>query len=220
MVDAISAGFSSIPLQDGRSRAESASGSTAQQIQDHKSKPSSLLASALTPEQQKEVDQLKARDAEVKQHEQAHASVGGPYAGNAQYQYTTGPDGKRYAVSGEVPIDVSPVANNPDATIRKMDIVIRAALAPAEPSPQDRQVAQTARQTRLQAQIEKNQIEQAELDQGQKTSAFAPQSLDQNEESKDSGVLEALNAALQYARNDAQNISTDGSTIFLINQIL
>ncbi|MBL6431851.1 MAG: hypothetical protein HPM95_14750, partial [Alphaproteobacteria bacterium] len=37
---------------------------------------------------------------------------------------------------------------------RKMEIVIRAALAPAEPSPQDRQVAAQASQTRSEAQTE------------------------------------------------------------------
>jgi hypothetical protein len=107
----------------------------------------------LSPEEETQVRDLKKRDAEVKQHEQAHASVGGPYAGSPSYQYTRGPDGKRYAVSGEVPIDAS-AEREPEQTIRKMEIVIRAALAPAEPSPQDRQVAAQASQTRSEAQTE------------------------------------------------------------------
>ena len=118
----------------------------------------------LTESEEKQVRELKKRDAEVKAHEQAHASVGGSYASAPTYEYTVGPDGKRYATSGEVQIDASPVRDNPEATIRKMDIVIRAALAPAEPSSQDLQVAKQAQATRAQAQSEllkKRQEEQS-----------------------------------------------------------
>ncbi|CAN0492040.1 unnamed protein product, partial [Scytosiphon promiscuus] len=108
----------------------------------------------LTEEEEKQVQDLKKRDAEVKVHEQAHAAVGGSYASAPSYEYTTGPDNKQYAVGGEVKIDASPVPNNPEATIRKMDIVIRAALAPAEPSSQDKQVALQAQKARLAAQQE------------------------------------------------------------------
>lgn len=110
----------------------------------------------LTPEQEKQVQELKQRDQEVRAHEQAHATVGGSYASAPSYEYTVGPDGKRYAIGGEVQIDASPVRDNPEATIRKMEIVIRAALAPAEPSPQDLAVARSAQQTRMQAQRELN----------------------------------------------------------------
>ncbi|WP_244216204.1 putative metalloprotease CJM1_0395 family protein [Pseudomonas daroniae] len=41
-------------------------------------------------------------------------------------------------------MDVGVVANDPQATLSKMQIVIRAALAPAEPSAQDRSVASQA----------------------------------------------------------------------------
>jgi len=108
----------------------------------------------LTDEEEQQVRDLKKRDAEVKAHEQAHAAVGGSYASAPTYEYTTGPDNKQYAIGGEVQIDSAPVPNNPEATIRKMDIVIRAALAPAEPSSQDKQVAAQAAQTRAQAQAE------------------------------------------------------------------
>ncbi len=108
----------------------------------------------LTDEEEEQVRELKKRDAEVKAHEQAHAAVGGSYASAPTYEYTTGPDNKQYAIGGEVQIDSAAVPNNPEATIRKMDIVIRAALAPAEPSSQDKQVAAQAAQTRAQAQAE------------------------------------------------------------------
>lgn len=115
--------------------------------------PSSVLDSELTPEEEKVVQELKQRDAEVRAHEQAHKNVGGPVTGAITYQFETGPDGRQYAVSGEVDIDVSP-ENDPEDTIRKMDVVIRAALAPAEPSPQDRAVAAQARQIQQQARQE------------------------------------------------------------------
>lgn len=108
----------------------------------------------LSEQEERVVQQLKQRDAEVRAHEQAHAAAGGTYASAPTYEYTVGPDGKRYATSGEVQIDTAPVRDNPEATIRKMDIVIRAALAPAEPSSQDLQVARQAQQTRVQAQAE------------------------------------------------------------------
>ncbi|MBE0364806.1 hypothetical protein PULV_a4110 [Pseudoalteromonas ulvae UL12] len=94
-----------------------------------------------------QIKQLKSRDLEVRAHEQAHAAVGGSYAGSPSYEYEKGPDGNRYAVAGEVPIDVSEVPNDPQATIEKMQQVQAAALAPAEPSSQDRKVAALAAQT-------------------------------------------------------------------------
>lgn len=108
----------------------------------------------LTEEEQKIVSEMKARDAEVRRHEEAHARTGGQYAGSPSYQYEKGPDGRRYAVSGEVPIDVAPVAGDPAATIRKMETVKRAALAPAEPSSQDRSVAAKADQEKMKARAE------------------------------------------------------------------
>lgn len=98
----------------------------------------------LSTEEQEQVDQLEERDREVRAHEQAHAMVGGQYAGSPSYEYQTGPDGRRYAVGGSVPIDVSPVPGDPQATIDKMQQVAAAALAPAEPSAADRSIAQTA----------------------------------------------------------------------------
>jgi len=101
----------------------------------------------LSDQQKAEVARLKARDTEVKQHEQAHVAAGGGVVrGGPTYEYQTGPDGKQYAVGGEVSIDTSPVKGNPQATIAKMESVKRAALAPADPSGQDRSVAAQAAQ--------------------------------------------------------------------------
>lgn len=90
-----------------------------------------------------QIQELQQRDNEVKAHEQAHAAIGGVHAGSPNYEYQTGPNGKKYAVGGEVSIDVSKEAS-PEETIRKMQTVQAAALAPAEPSSQDRKVAAQA----------------------------------------------------------------------------
>lgn len=101
-------------------------------------------AAGLTEEERAQVKKLAARDREVRAHESAHQAVGGPYTGAASFTFQQGPDGRRYAVGGEVPIDVSAVPGDPDATIRKLRTVRRAALAPAEPSAQDRSIASSA----------------------------------------------------------------------------
>lgn len=116
----------------------------------------------LAPEEIQYLEQLKQTDREVRQHEMAHQTVGGPYTGGASYEYEVGPDGKRYAVAGEVPIDYGPVPGDPSATIEKMQTVIAAALAPAEPSSKDLQVAAQARQYLLEAKLEAA-MEQSEM---------------------------------------------------------
>jgi hypothetical protein len=108
----------------------------------------------LDPEQKKEVENLKKRDQEVKAHEQAHLAAGsGVVMGGANYEYQRGPDGKMYAVGGEVKIDTSR-ENSPARTISKMQQVKRAALAPAQPSAQDRSVAAQAAQIEADARSE------------------------------------------------------------------
>jgi len=108
--------------------------------------------SGLSPKEQAQVQRLQQVDRQVRQHEQAHLAVAGAYArGGANYSYTTGPDGRQYATGGEVSMDVSP-ERTPEATIRKMETVKRAAVAPANPSSQDRTVYAAAAQTELAAQ--------------------------------------------------------------------
>ena len=121
-------------------------------------------AAQLSEGEQKQVQELKAADAEIHRHEQAHAAAGGQYAGAPQYEFTNGPDGKRYATSGHVAIDVAPVAGDPKATIEKMDVVQRAANAPAEPSGADRSVAAKAAALKQTAQVELAQAKQAEVE--------------------------------------------------------
>jgi hypothetical protein len=106
----------------------------------------------------RELESLKQIDRNVRAHEQAHVIAGGSLVrGAASFGYATGPDGKLYAVSGEVSIDSSPVPDDPAATVRKMIQVTKAALAPAQPSGQDRSVASAAMQTQVDAQREVTQ---------------------------------------------------------------
>ncbi len=119
----------------------------------------------LNEEEKKVVQELRARDQEVRAHENAHKAAAGGYAtGGPTYTYQTGPDGKRYAIGGEVQIDTSEVPNDPEATIRKAQVIRRAALAPAEPSGQDQRVAAQARviENRARQEIAKERREETQ----------------------------------------------------------
>ena len=111
-------------------------------------------------QQAKELEQisvLKAVDMEVRAHEQAHSSVGGQYASAPSYSYVIGPDGVKYAVSGEVAISLPANNGAPEQTIRAADQIARAALAPARPSDQDRMVAANALQMAAAAKTQLNE---------------------------------------------------------------
>lgn len=100
------------------------------------------------------VSELKARDRVVRAHEMAHMAAGaGLVTRGASFSYQTGPDGQRYAVGGEVGIDTSP-GRTPEETLLKAERIRAAALAPAEPSGQDRQVAAAAAKMASQARME------------------------------------------------------------------
>lgn len=86
-------------------------------------------------------------DQHVRAHEQAHLAAAGPYAvGGASYSYSVGPDGRLYAVGGEVSLDTSPDPSDPEKTIEKAKTIEAAANAPVDPSDQDRMVAAEAAQ--------------------------------------------------------------------------
>lgn len=106
-------------------------------------------------EEQRQIQALKARDSEVRAHERAHMNVArGIATSGASFTYQAGPDGKRYAIGGEVQIDISPVPGDPEATLRKAETIRRAALAPASPSSQDHSVAASAAGMAITARIE------------------------------------------------------------------
>jgi len=109
----------------------------------------------LSDEEKQEVARLKKADAKVRAHEIAHltASAGISVSG-ARFDYKIGPDGQRYAVGGDVSIDTSKVPDDPEATMRKAQRIRSAALAPADPSAQDRKVAAMASQMEMEARME------------------------------------------------------------------
>ncbi len=126
----------------------------------------------LTPAEEQVVQQLQKRDREVKSHELAHLASAGQYArGGPSYSYQLGPDGQRYAIGGEVPIDISK-ESTPEQTIQKMEVVRSAAMAPAQPSSADRSIAAAAAAMEAQARQE-IQNARVEASQGQGKSRTA-----------------------------------------------
>lgn len=131
--------------------------------EDSRSGENSESESELTTEEKQQVKELQARDIEVRAHEAAHIAAGaGVVSGGASFSYQTGPDGKQYAIGGEVPIDMSE-ASTPEATIAKMQQARAAAMAPADPSPTDYRVAASASMIEMKAQAEmtKERMEEA-----------------------------------------------------------
>lgn len=141
------------------------------------------------------VEQLRARDREVRAHEMAHIAAAGTYArGGMSLSYQRGPDGQQYAIGGSVQIDTSPIPGDPEATLQKARVVQQAALAPAEPSNQDRKVASAASQMmanamaeiRMQAEAErKAAMEEASPDEDD-ASVSGKSDTDKSEDSNDS----------------------------------
>lgn len=175
---------------------------TGEEILASRPEKSSSSDKQLTEEEQKQIDELKARDREVKTHEQAHIAAGGSYVkGGATYDYQTGPDGKQYAVGGSVNIDTSPVDGDPEATIAKAQVVIKAALAPAEPSGQDQKVASAARQMMNEARKELTSQNNAEINADTNTDT----------ENKTGTVSESENNTENTA-NSNTTVNTDSST--------
>lgn len=124
--------------------------------------PASSATDELSDAEKQMVAKLEARDREVRAHEQAHMSAGGGLAGAASYTYQTGPDGKRYAIGGEVPISV-PSTSNPQQALVNAQRMRAAALAPASPSGQDRAVAARAANMIANAQAMIAEDQQAQL---------------------------------------------------------
>jgi hypothetical protein len=112
----------------------------------------------LSPEEQRQIAELRSRDAEVRAHEAAHQAAGAGIAGAASFTYERGPDGRAYAVGGEVPLRIAS-GRTPEETRANARQVRAAALAPANPSPQDLAVA--GRATELEATAAAQEAEQS-----------------------------------------------------------
>jgi hypothetical protein len=108
----------------------------------------------LTASERQVVTKLQARDTEVRAHEAAHQAAGGGLTGGASFTYQKGPDERMYAIGGEVSISTKE-GSTPEETIQIARQVIAAAMAPADPSPQDYAVASSATMMMLKAQQQK-----------------------------------------------------------------
>jgi len=134
----------------------------------------------ISEEDKRKIEELKKIDKRVHTHEQAHLSAAGGYArGGASYDYVTGPDGNRYANAGHVNIDTGK-EKTPEATIRKASVIQKAALAPADPSPADKQIAASAAKMAADAQKELSEekmpkFQNAKAQQNDDTGSTAPQ---------------------------------------------
>jgi len=129
--------------------------------------------SQLTQEELQLVEQLKQTDSKVRQHEMAHVAAGGAYiTSGATFSYKQGPDGKKYAVAGEVSIDTSTEPGDPQATLQKMRKIKAAALAPADPSPQDIKVASQAAAKAAKALSDLTMLQAKQKEDQDKTKAF------------------------------------------------
>ncbi len=116
----------------------------------------------LSEGEEKLVKELQARDAEVRAHEAAHQAAGGGMTGAASYTYQQAPDGKMYAIGGEVSISMSS-GSTPQETIANARQIAAAAMAAGDPSPQDHAVASSARVMEMKAQQQLAKKEQEEV---------------------------------------------------------
>ncbi|KAA6224930.1 MULTISPECIES: putative metalloprotease CJM1_0395 family protein [unclassified Campylobacter] len=116
----------------------------------------------------RQVKELQQIDREVRAHEAAHQAAGGGLTGSANYSYEKGPDNQMYAVAGEVPISMKK-GGTPEQTIVNARKIYAAAMAPADPSPQDYRVANDALKMESEARVQKNEEQKAELEEKKDT---------------------------------------------------
>ncbi len=174
-----------ISAQGRRKAAERVAPGTGGQRRGGVNSPAATSPQELDMAELRMVEQLKLRDQEVKAHELAHLANAGQYAaGGPSYTFQQGPDGRRYAVGGEVPIDISR-ERTPEATIQKMRTVRRAAMAPANPSPADRNIAALA--SRKEAEARRELQREQEEDKGSAKTAAADRPGPAREQGPDDG---------------------------------
>ncbi len=174
--------------------------------------------------EKEQVRELRERDREVRAHENAHLAAGaGVTRGGPSYTFQVGPDGKRYAVGGEVPIQVTSGSDDPNERIIHAQKVRAAALAPAEPSGADLQVAQQASQeiARAQADLRKQATQPAE--ESEATGALDPKELAEQagnvqasagiEASSSGNALSNIYTRNQSVENRPQALSQDLGTL-------
>jgi hypothetical protein len=162
-------------------------------------------AQELTPRERQRVAELQQIDRAVRAHEAAHIAAGaGVVTGGADYSYTYGPDGRQYAVGGEVGIDTAP-ERDPADNVEKGIAIQNAALAPRDPSPQDYRVAGIG------AQLESRGRGELARERADENEAAASAGADSGGEAQDPGdTRDAMRLRLDrtYAASDAPATSS------------
>jgi hypothetical protein len=153
-----------------------------------------------------EISRLLQTEREVIAHENAHKAAAGRFGGPVRYTYTTGPDGRRYIVGGEVPIH-TPATDDPEEALRNARQVMRAALAPGDPSGQDIAAAANAASTAMSA--------RARIASGKNKDKDSPASARRNEEiersyAKSSSPRGLWSRTLGFKRKFHSNQMADG----------
>jgi hypothetical protein len=162
--------------------------SSLSQVQQATTPSLNLATDAQSQQELAQIQELARIDQEVRAHELAHASVGGSFAGGTSFSFTRGPDGRLYATGGEVSIDISTVANNPQATIEKARVIIAAATAPANPSAQDLRVAARAQAMLVNAQAGLLALEESPSEQKTEDEVAAVDETDLSSEQQSAAV--------------------------------
>ncbi len=170
----------------------------------------------LSLEEQRIVTELQAADTNVRAHEAAHMAAGGGLTSPASYTYERGPDNKMYAVAGEVGISTSE-GNTPQESLNKAQTIRRAALAPADPSPQDLKVAAQAASMEMSARAQIMQEKMAQNSQNTNNSNETSAGNSAENSAGNSTENSTRNSVGNSAGNSNTN-STKNSRIPSINQ--
>mgnify|MGYP000049342510 CR=1 FL=1 len=101
---------------------------------------------------QRVLEKFKNSDSSIRTHEQAHAANGNTTTPIA-YKYQVGPDGKMYAVGGEVRLDTS-LPDDPKAAAFKLGHIQRASSAPSDMSGADANIAIQANLNKMLLQLQ------------------------------------------------------------------
>ena len=97
------------------------------------------------------LERLKQLDRDVRAHESAHAAASGVQTiGSPRFRYTEGPDGKMYAVGGEVTVAVQS-SGRPDDAMRAAQALRASALSSDNPSAADLGAAAEAGRMEMEA---------------------------------------------------------------------
>ena len=109
---------------------------------------------------QRVLEKFKNSDSNIRTHEQAHAANGATTT-PISYKYQMGPDGKMYAIGGEVRLDTS-IPKDPKEASFKLSQIQRASNAPSDMSGADAHISIQANLNKmlLQLQGDKNASQQ------------------------------------------------------------